>query len=257
MGTNKDGLYTNCELRRSTLSVIEQAQTAHRSIISAMSSRAVKRPVNTCLFTEGEPARPIAVVDGWVSLQRTLTDGRRQIFSIALPGDIIKLSQKDEPACFEAVCLTPVAICDASQLLSEANPSNCEASQLAEAISFSETLFKSMMLDHIMRLGRLTSFERVGHFLLEIEYRLAFAGLSFDRTFTLPVTQEVLADHLGLSIVHINRTLQQLKRDDLIERQGNIVTLTDWRGLAEICHFSRQALNGSGSPKPQRLAIWG
>jgi CRP-like cAMP-binding protein len=79
----------------------------------------------------------------------------------------------------------------------------------------------------------------VGHFLLSVDDRLCAAGLSKDRTFALPITQEVLADYLGLSIVHINRTLQQLKREGLIERQGSLVTLKDREALAEICHYTR------------------
>jgi CRP-like cAMP-binding protein len=70
--------------------------------------------------------------------------------------------------------------------------------------------------DHIVRLGRLTAYERVAHLVLDIRDRLALVGLAAPDSFPPPLTQETLADVLGLSSVHVNRMLQQLRRDGLV-----------------------------------------
>ena len=81
------------------------------------------------------------------------------------------------------------------------------------------------MRDHVVRLGRQTAYERVVHLMLEFRSRLAVVGQVVDDGFAVPVTQEVLADALGLSVVHINRTLQQIRRDRLFELRGGQLKL--------------------------------
>jgi CRP-like cAMP-binding protein len=101
----------------------------------------------------------------------------------------------------------------------------------------SSGLLQLYYLDHIMRLGQLTAVERMGHFLLEVELRLRRAGLSIGGRFELPITQEALADYLGLSPVHVNRVLQKLRRDNLVEREGHTHIIKDFKRLAEESHF--------------------
>ena len=80
------------------------------------------------------------------------------------------------------------------------------------------------MGDQITRLGRRTAYERFGNLLLELYHRLHVVGLARDGRFALPLTQEMLADALGLSVVHVNRTVQQMRRDGLLElRAGTVV----------------------------------
>jgi CRP-like cAMP-binding protein len=79
--------------------------------------------------------------------------------------------------------------------------------------------------DHVVRLGRQTAYERVVHLMLEFSSRLDAIGQVSEQGFALPVTQEILADALGLSVVHINRTLQQIRRDRLFDLRSGQVTL--------------------------------
>lgn len=239
MNGRRDGHLDHVGSHAGRFRVLEPSASGHLLLISSVAPRAIKRPPNTYLFLEGDLLRPLILVDGWVSLQRMLQDGRRQIFGFALPGDVIGSPSRMTRAGYEAVCLTPAALADASQLVSEFNSSSQAKGPIGDALADSEALSMTVTLNHLMRLGRLTSFERVGHFLLETEYRLGLAGFTSNHSFILPVTQEVLADYLGLSIVHINRTLQQLKREGLIERRGNLVALRDRETLAQICHYAR------------------
>jgi CRP-like cAMP-binding protein len=100
-----------------------------------------------------------------------------------------------------------------------------------------EILEDALLLDHAVRLGRLTAFERVAHFLLELQQRLEIAGLGDRQRFPLPLTQEILADALGLSIVHVNRTLQQLRRTGLIELRSGVAILVQPDALAKLCDY--------------------
>ena len=81
------------------------------------------------------------------------------------------------------------------------------------------------LCDQIVRLGRQTAYERLLHLVLEFHHRLQAVGMVNGYSFAFPLTQEVLADALGLSVVHINRTLQQVRRDRLLDMRGGQVTL--------------------------------
>ncbi len=215
----------------------KQKETAQMFLVEMFRSRAVKRAPGAYIFSEGDLPRPMIVIEGWVSLQRILDDGRRQIFDLALAGDFVG-SFDNGRVEFDAVCLTSVKLAEFPTVTTE-NPVVASANvALRTAMHQIDALKQTVTLNHLLRLGRLTSFERVGHFLLEIEHRLRLTGSSFASIFALPLTQEVLADYLGLSVVHTNRTLQLLKRESLIERDGNIITLTNPGALAQICHYA-------------------
>ncbi|MCR5876896.1 helix-turn-helix domain-containing protein [Phenylobacterium sp. J426] len=90
----------------------------------------------------------------------------------------------------------------------------------------------------ILRLGRLTALERVGHLLLDLHERAGRGGLTAGATILLPLTQAMLSDVLGLSIPHTERVLQQLRRDGLIALRLGYVTLLDPERLAATSHFT-------------------
>lgn len=100
-----------------------------------------------------------------------------------------------------------------------------------------------------MRLGRQTAHERMANLFLELDYRLGERGLIKDHSFAFPLTQQMVADTLGLSEVHVNRTLQQLRRDGHIESSKGRVTLRDIGALVQAGQFypppvkSRNALH--------------
>jgi CRP-like cAMP-binding protein len=100
---------------------------------------------------------------------------------------------------------------------------------------------QTRLIDQVTRLGRQTAYERCAHLLLELHARLVEIDEAQGESFRLPIKQEVLADALGLSLVHINRTLQQLRRDRLVEIHGGSAVLKDRQGLASICEFRQLA----------------
>jgi CRP-like cAMP-binding protein len=184
------------------------------------------------------PGKPMIIVEGWACRQRVLPDGRRQIFSFLTPGDGIGLRREARPlALAGAVALTRVTVVHAAALRAAAIESPDRWRGLALALRRAELEDESRLLDHITRLGRQSAYERVAHLLLELHRRVSIAGLARGRSFPMPLTQETLADALGLSIVHVNRVLQQLRRERLIEMRGGRATFLQPELLAEIADF--------------------
>ena len=185
-----------------------------------------------------------------------LPDGRRQIFSFLLPGDGFGLSRRPGPELSTVAALTALETVDAEPMLDAIHAG--KAPGLARALSGIEPLEQTQLFDHMVRLGRQTAYERVAHFLLELQRRLEVVGLGDNQRFPLPLTQEILADALGLSIVHVNRTLQQLRRERLIELRSGVAILLERELLASIADYRLPPLRPSaGSVSARRTDLEG
>lgn len=176
---------------------------------------------HTELHAEKDTGNQRILISGWACRQRLLPDGRRQIVSFLLPGDIIGPLQRPVlPATSTSVALTSVETADATFLLQDGMHRAQAFPGLAQAKQFLILLEEVLLRDQIVRLGRQTAYERMIHLILELRFRLSMAGLTDETGFMMPLTQDVLADALGLSPVHTNRTLQQIRRDGLMELRG-------------------------------------
>jgi CRP-like cAMP-binding protein len=167
-----------------------------------------------------------------------LSDGRRQIFGFALPGDLLgSCCRSASVAQTTAVVLKSGMIADVTFVRDVLLQSPQRFAGLASAFASLETLHEGYLLNHLVRLGRQTAYERVAHLLLELNQRAVAVGLAEGGESPLPLTQEILADALGLSVVHINRTLQQLRRDGLLDIRASSLRLLDSNRLAEIAEY--------------------
>jgi CRP-like cAMP-binding protein len=204
-----------------------------------LTASAETAPPGTVLVDEGEViTRPRLVLSGWVGRQRLLPDGRRQILGFLLTGDLLGLERQLRPlSSVRTVALTAVRLADATSLKSLLARPEAVLQPLSDACAASLALEEALLLDHVVRLGRQTAYERVAHLLLEFRDRLAAAGLVTGDRYALPLTQETLADALGLSMVHVNRTLQQLRRERLIELRAGVVRLLDPERLAAAADY--------------------
>jgi CRP-like cAMP-binding protein len=223
------------------LRAFSSLSNAELELLRGFTGRRERHHPGDHLIAEGAlGARPRFILTGWACRQRTLPDGRRQIFSFLLPGDSVACTARILPEASAVVALTTMETLDAQPLLDAI--ADDRAPGLAHAFSAIEAAEQKLLLDHMVRLGRQTAYERVAHFLLELQRRLEIAGLGDEQRFPLPLTQEMMGDALGLSIVHINRTLQQLRRDGLIELRSGVAILLEPERLADIAAF----------PRPQR-----
>ena len=208
------------------LDALRPLTAPERQLISGLAGRTRSVEAGVCLMEEGDPiAAPVYVLSGWASRQRILPDGRRQIVSFVLPGEGSGLCRRPRPLAFTStVALTALVVTDASPVLDEASP---VAEGLSDALLRAAALDEHRLISQVVRLGRQTAYERVCSLLLELGERLQEVGLGGRDDFELPVTQEVLSDALGLSVVHVNRTLQMLRRDGLITLSGGRVRVLD------------------------------
>jgi CRP-like cAMP-binding protein len=210
---------------------------AEEELLLGLSERRIRHRAGDELIAEGQMLRrPRFIVSGWAQSQRVLMDGRRQTFGFLLPGDGIGLCQRQAPPAIAMVmAATFVETIDAEPVM-EAVQSG-QAPGLERAISAASRLDDILTYDQITRLGCQTAYERVAHFLLELQHRAQMAGLGDRQRFPMPLTQEMLADALGLSIVHINRTLQQLRQRKLIELRSGVAVLLDRDALIQLADF--------------------
>ncbi len=207
----------------------------------------------TEIGADAAPMMSRVVLSGWACQQRMLGDGRRQIISFLLPGDVIgSLEPLDLPADHSVMALTQVITVDATALVkavASGDPAYRGLARAARLLALGET---TMLRDQIVRLGRQTAYERMVHLLLELHARLKMAGLATPDTFALPITQEVLADALGLSVVHTNRVLQQVRQDGLLETRSGQVKILDLEAMRTVADWPPATMEASVS-RPARL----
>ena len=184
----------------------------------------------------------LILIDGVALRYRVLQDGRRQVLNIILPGDFIGF-----PGCFFESALYSIAAlgdCTVSPLpfsrllgLFETHP------RLGAAIFWSLSCETAMYAEHLIGVGRRSALERVAHFLLEMQSRLQAIGLADERSYRLPLTQELLADALGLSVQYVNQTLRQLREEDLVTVERHQVTIHNYEALTALADFERTYIN--------------
>jgi CRP-like cAMP-binding protein len=97
--------------------------------------------------------------------------------------------------------------------------------------------------EHIVDLGRRSALERIAHFFLELLIRLQAVGLADERSYRIPLTQELIGDALGLSIPHVNRVLRRLREDKLVVVEEQRVTIKDIEALSELADFESSYLS--------------
>jgi CRP-like cAMP-binding protein len=211
-------------LRLSRLAPLENTDLT-ALIQAALTVRTAR--VRSELVVEGaEVAEPRIVLSGWAARVRLLADGRRQLLSFVLPGDLIGMCQQPRPLAVSTIAaLTEVTFCMA--------PPADGLPHLARAYAVSRALEEAYLLCHITRLGRMNAHERIGDLFLELHERLDLAGLVEDGRFDLPLTQETLGDVLGLTAVHINRVLQTMRREREIAWKSGRLTMYDPLQLAQ------------------------
>jgi CRP-like cAMP-binding protein len=182
---------------------------------------------------DAQGATPLFLLSGWACRARSLADGRRQILEFLLAGDLIPGGRALAAAC----ALTSVTVAPASKFCEEAFDPKGPFAHFVAVRHALERRQEMRLINQIVRAGRQTAYERVAHLLLEFHDRLSKVGLASENTFAMPLTQEMLADGLGLSVVHVNRTLQQLRREHLLTIADGVVTLLEPAALSRIADF--------------------
>ncbi len=216
---------TFAEFSRPENTVLEKTIAAARS-----------HPAGARLHASGEYYdKPRVVLSGWACSAITFADGKRQILDFYLPGDLIGFCSRPgaraHASCF---ALTPVTTAAVNGLVSPSQQQPAEFPGLVKACIAIEEQQERSRIMHIVRLGHQLALERMASLLVDLYRRLSRCGLTMGAIFDLPVTQEVIGDALGLSTVHVNRTLQDLRRQALIRTMPGQVEILNLEVLATI-----------------------
>ncbi|GAA3696185.1 Crp/Fnr family transcriptional regulator [Sphingomonas cynarae] len=203
--------------------------------------RDVPRGVN--LVREGERVERIhLILSGWAARYKLLPNGSRQITALLLPGDLCDLrcsmlARMDDGI----VALTPIHVAfvppDAITRLERTWPS------IAHALSWYCLVEQATTRAWIVNMGRRHALERVAHLFCELSTRLAVVSDAPDQPPHFPLTQEEIADALGLTAVHVNRVLHELRRREFITSRRGGLTILDLPGLKEMAGFNDNYLH--------------
>ncbi len=183
------------------------------------------------IYSEGDSMGDILFLrEGWAFRYRLLGDGRRQVVNFLVPGDLI--GPFTPTAKQFAATLTGSSVWRVSRR--EIADSNRECPAFSAAVEALIAAEYDLLAERTVSLGRRNAKERMSHFLLEFFERLQRVGLVSDNSFELPLTQEMMGDALGLSVVHVNRTLKALRKDGLATVAFGRATIHDPEALSLV-----------------------
>jgi CRP-like cAMP-binding protein len=189
-----------------------------------------------------KPTHCCVVIEGWACRYKMTPHGRRQIMSFHIPGDIPDLqSLYIETMDHSLSALTPLTVGliphrDVIDLIRRHEG-------IARALWRDSLVEAAIFREWMVGIGRRSAHERIAHQFCEMATKARSVGLNDGDVYPWPVTQEEIADSLGLSDVHVNRVLRDLRRDGLVDVGRRFLTVHDWKRLAVLGQFDPQYLH--------------
>ena len=200
-------------------------------------------PPRRDLIREGEKPKNIhLMVDGWACRYKQLPDGKRQIVSMFVPGDFCDVNVyilRSMDHSIGAITRLKVAMITPEEM----NALTAERPRITQALWWHELVTQAIQREWTLNLGQRSAYERLGHLLVELYLRLAAVNRAADGRCDFPLTQNGLADATGLTSVHVNRTLQELRRDELIELERKQLHILDLERLMDVSMFNTNYLH--------------
>jgi CRP-like cAMP-binding protein len=242
-------VYISRDVRTPATSLISKIENfshlsdQEKQAIEEMCSDQTHLPPRHDIVREGDtPDAVHLLVDGFACRYKVLPDGRRQIIAHFIPGDFCNLrafilAEMDH----NVGTLSPATLATIKRKklirLTDDFP------RITQAFWWSAMVDEAITREWIVNVGSRTATERVAHLICEHFLRMQAVGLVVGTSVQMPITQSELADALGLSTVHVNRTLQQLRADGLIALRGKMLTILDLRRLHDIALFNPNYLH--------------
>jgi CRP-like cAMP-binding protein len=208
------------------LAALARIEAAHRTV-----------PATTELIHERETqSRAFILQQGWGCCYKMLPDGGRQVIDVRVPGDFMGLRSvllRTADHSFVSVTDVTVAEVSAAQIMAifEQQP------RLGVAFLWAASRDEAMVVEHLVGIGRRSALIRTTHFLVELGLRLELVGLGSASGFACPLNQYVLADVVGLTAIHLNRILRQLRERKLLTFRDGHVQFHDLAGLRQLAEY--------------------
>lgn len=191
----------------------------------------------TELFHQGEHGHIVYILQsGWGCSFKVLDDGARQIITFPVPGDCVGLHGvllRASDHSFSALTDVIVSRVEIPRMLRIFS----DFPNLGSAFLWATSRDEAMTAEHLASIGRRSAIKRTAHFFLELDARLHLVSLARDAEFDCPISQTELADALGLSPIHVNRVLRELREYNLLTFQNHKVAIHDRWKLNELAGY--------------------
>lgn len=200
-------------------------------------------PARQDIISDGErPDHVHVIVEGWAARYKVLAEGAQQIMAFLIPGDFCDLhtavlGKMDHAIATITRCRVDYLPSAALDILTSGH------NGLTKALWWATLVDEAVLRNWVVNIGRRDAFERIANLLCEMHLRMKMVDLVEADRFSLPLTQEMIADATGLTPVHANRTLQRLRREGLIDLEGGMLEVLDVDRLRQIAGFDASYLH--------------
>jgi CRP-like cAMP-binding protein len=201
------------------------------------------------LVSEGTSNSDCFIVHtGWAVCFKLLSDGRRQIVNVLLPGDLVGLrSLLLSLSDHSVIALTKLRVSRVSS--DELGRTMSDHPRVAIAILWSMSRDEAIIVEHLVDIGRRNALQRLAHFILELGERLKHIDQASDEGYYCPLRQEDFADLLGLTTIHVNRSFRALRERQLTSLTQRNIRIYDRPSLVELAEFDDAYLNHRERPR--------
>lgn len=230
--------------RLERLVLLTEADTA---VLYQLSTGTRQIAPHTDLVREGEPlTETVLVLQGFAVRYKLRDTGTRQILAYLVPGDLCDpdaalLDEMDHSIGTLSTCFVARIPREILANILEQHPN------VTRALRLSKLIEEATSHCWLMNLGCRSAIESVAHLLCELQVRLQAVGFATEKGYEMPITQADLGDTLGLSNVHVNRTLRVLREQNLIEWRSKQLMILDLPRLKEIAEFKPSYLHSTAS----------
>jgi CRP-like cAMP-binding protein len=227
---------------------------ADREALVGLPHNVKKLPAAAHIVRDGDaPDYCTLLLSGFAYRYKLTGEGGRQIISLHCAGEFLDLQNGFLGVADHSVqmltegelAFIPPAIIEETILTRPA---------IGRALWIDSLIDASIFREWVVNVGRRDSRARVAHLLCEFSLRLEAAGLAQNHRYELPMTQEQLADAVGLTSVHVNRVLKQLGEEGLIQRDRRSIFITDWKRMREAGDFNERYLHHDATGARERAA---
>lgn len=243
------GLNPNTSSLIAKLEARDDLTSDERSVIDTMLGEVRIVAAGEDIVRDGDrPPHSTLLIEGFASRYKVLQGGERQLTAIHVPGDFVDLHSfllKEMDHAVGAMSACRVATVPHTTL----ERLSCTHPHLTRLFWLLTLIDGASHREWLVAMGRRPAIGQMAHLLCELQVRLGVVGAVQDGCFRLPITQIELGDVLGLSSVHVNRTLQELRATGMVAWKGQMVSILDWTGLQRMAEFDARYLHLVKEPR--------